>query len=97
MPTDERPRERLEHYGSGALSTAELLAIILRTGTKDENVVRLATRLLVTYRGLGGLARAPYSELNCIKGLGPAKVTELQATFELARRLAKESRPRTCT
>jgi DNA repair protein RadC len=91
MPSDERPRERLEHYGSTALSTAELLALILRTGSKDENVLRLATRMLVTYRGLGGLARAPFSELTGIKGLGPAKVTELQATFELARRLAKES------
>ena len=91
MPSEERPRERLAHYGSQALSTAELLAIVLRTGTADENVVRLATRLLVTYRGLGGLARAPYADLVCFKGLGPAKVTELMATFELARRLAKES------
>jgi DNA repair protein RadC len=91
LPSEERPRERLANYGSQALSTAELLAIILRTGTPEENVVRLATRLLVTYRGLGGLARAPYSDLRAFKGLGPAKVTELMATFELARRWARES------
>ena len=78
MPTDERPRERLEQYGPAALSLSELLAIILRTGTKDENVVRLATRLLVTYHGLAGLAQAPFSELVTVKGLGRVKATELQ-------------------
>ena len=47
-------RERLEHYGAGALSSAELLAINLRVGTKDENVIRLAQRLLTTYGGWPG-------------------------------------------
>jgi DNA repair protein RadC len=75
LPEGERPRERLEHYGAGALSSAELLAIILRVGTKDENVIRLAQRLLTTYGGLAGLAQAPFSELVAIKGLGQAKAT----------------------
>jgi DNA repair protein RadC len=87
LPEGERPRERLEHYGPTALSSAELLAIILRVGTKDENVIRLAQRLLSTYNGLAGLAQAPFSDLVAIKGLGPAKATQLKAAFELGRRL----------
>jgi len=87
LPEGERPRERMEHYGPGALSSAELLAIILRVGTKDENVIRLAQRLLTCYGGLVGLAQAPFTELTEIKGLGPAKATQLKAAFELGRRL----------
>src|SRR2546429_9557403 len=51
MPTDERPRERLKHYGPKALSTAELLAIILRTGTSRDNVIELAGKMLGKYGG----------------------------------------------
>jgi|YNPNPStandDraft_1061719.scaffolds.fasta_scaffold49408_4 DNA repair protein RadC len=87
LPEGERPRERLEHYGAAALSTAELIAIILRVGTRDENVLRLAQRLLTAYGGLAGLAQAPFSELVEIKGMGEAKVTQLKAAFELGRRL----------
>ena len=87
LPKGERPRERLEHYGPNALSTAELLAIILRTGTKEENVIRLAQRLLTVYGGLLGLAQAPFTELVAVKGLGSAKTTQLKAAFELGRRL----------
>lgn len=87
LPEGERPRERLEHYGAGALSIAELLAIILRVGTRDENVIRLAQRLLSTYNGLAGLAQAPFSELVAIKGIGLAKATQLKAAFELGHRL----------
>ena len=75
LPRSERPRERLLHHGPGSLSTAELLAIILRTGTPDENVVRVAQRLLGSFGDLGGLARASAAELTQQKGLGPAKVT----------------------
>lgn len=91
LPSDERPRERLAHYGPSALNTAELLAIILRVGTKDENVIRLAQRLLAHYNGLPGLAGAPYEELLTIKGLGPAKAVELKAAFELGRRWSAAS------
>ncbi len=87
LPEGERPRERLEHYGAGALSSAELLAIILRVGTRDENVIRMAQRLLTTFGGLAGLAQAPFSELLGIKGLGEAKAAQLKAAFELGRRL----------
>ena len=77
----------LEYYGAAALSVAELLAIILRTGTKDENVIRLAQRLLAERNGLAGLARLSFSELVEIRGLGPAKAAQLKAAFELGRRL----------
>jgi DNA repair protein RadC len=91
IPESERPRERLERYGAGALSTAELLAILLRVGSPGENVVNLATRLLAQHRGLGGLARASSGELQETKGVGPAKVTQIKAAFELGRRLLVES------
>lgn len=87
MPKNERPRERLQHYGAQALSTAELLAIILRTGVDGENVVHLAERLLAQFGGLPGLARASFAELCQVKGIGPAKVTQLKAALELGRRL----------
>lgn len=87
MPTGERPRERLLHYGPEALSTAELLAILLRTGSRGENVLDLATRLLVEFDGLAGLVRASLSELSALKGVGPAKAAQLKAGLEIGRRL----------
>jgi DNA repair protein RadC len=87
LPTGERPRERLQHYGPAALSEAELLAIILRSGMRGEYVVNLSTRLLVKYGGLLGLARAKFSDVASIKGLGPAKTCQLMAAMELGRRL----------
>jgi len=97
LPVGERPRERLEHYGAGALSTAELLAILLRTGVTGESVLRLAERLLVRYGGLTGLAQASFAELCQEKGVGPAKVTQIKAALELGRRLlvaSPQERPR---
>jgi DNA repair protein RadC len=91
LPSSERPRERLLDYGAGALSTAELLAIILRTGTMDENVVRMSQRILATFGNLGGLVQANPASLMAEKGLGPAKVTQLKAALELGRRLLVES------
>jgi DNA repair protein RadC len=90
MPAIERPRERLRDYGVGALSTGELLAIILRTGTKGQNVLTLAGRLVSRYGGLSGLARANLAELQREKGLGFAKACDLKAALELGRRLAAE-------
>jgi DNA repair protein RadC len=87
MPTGERPRERLLHYGPEALSTAELLAILLRTGSRGENVLDLATRLLVEFDGLGGLVRASLAELSALPGVGPAKAAQLTAGLEMGRRL----------
>lgn len=87
LPVDERPRERLARVGEGALSTAELLAIILRTGVGGENVLALAARLLSLYGGLPGLARASFAELQAEKGLGQAKTAQLKAALELGRRI----------
>ena len=87
MPNDERPRERLQHYGSQALSTSELLAIILRTGTTRENVIELASKLLAKYGGLAGLMRAEFGELCNEHGLGEAKAAQLKAALEIGRRM----------
>jgi DNA repair protein RadC len=91
MPENERPRERLRTYGANALSTSELLAILLRTGVQGENVLQLAMRLLADHGGLSGLAKASFDELGKLKGVGPAKVTQLKAAFELGRRLLVEA------
>ena len=63
MMPDDRPRERMMQVGAAALSSAELTAIVLRTGTGGENVVRLAERLLVRCGGIPGLVRASAKEL----------------------------------
>ncbi len=87
LPTAERPRERLLYAGASALSTAELLAIILRVGVGGENVISVAQRLLARFDGLAGLARASTSELTAEHGIGEAKVAQIKAAFELGRRL----------
>jgi DNA repair protein RadC len=87
LPVGERPRERLARLGEGALSTAELLAIILRTGVGGESVLDMATRLIYQYGGLPGLARASVAELRAEKGMGEAKTAQLKAALELGRRM----------
>ncbi len=87
MPSGERPRERLQHYGAAALSNAELLAILLRSGMQGENVLSLSTRLLSERGGLPGLSKASFSELSSTKGLGAAKTSQIKAALELGRRL----------
>jgi DNA repair protein RadC len=86
MPQDDRPRERLLQQGSDALSSAELLAIILRTGTAEENVLQLAGRILAQYNGLQGLARISTDELANIKGVGKVKAIQVVAALEFGRR-----------
>jgi len=86
MPGNERPRERLMQYGAAALSNAELLAIILRTGTTQENVLHLAERILARYQGLHGLAQASPEELQDVPGLGAAKATQILAALEIGKR-----------
>lgn len=91
MPEKERPRERLARVGPQALSTSELLAIILRTGVGGENVLTMSNRILGTFGGLAGLARASFAQLTAERGLGPAKTSQLMAAFELGRRLMAEA------
>ena len=91
MPEDSRPREKLLARGPGALSDAELLALLLRTGIPGKNVVVLAQELLTQFGGIAGLLHTPAEALKTIKGLGPAKRSEVVAVLELARRaLAQE-------
>lgn len=86
MPGNERPRERLMQHGANALSNAELLAIILRTGTTQENVLHLAERILARYQGLQGLAQTSPEELQQVAGLGEAKATQILAALEIGKR-----------
>jgi DNA repair protein RadC len=87
LPAEERPRERLARYGGASLSTSELLAILLRTGGRGENVLQMAQRLLIDCGGLAGLGRASFAELAAMKGIGPAKAAQVQAGLEIGRRL----------
>src|SRR5260221_846206 len=87
LPSGERPRERLQHFGPQALSMAELLAIILRTGTRGDNALELANKLLTKYGGLPGLVRADFRELCAEHGMGEAKSAQVKAALEIGRRL----------
>src|SRR6266699_382598 len=87
---DDRPRERLQKFGADTLSTSDLLAIILRTGTKQENVMELATKILIKYGGLAGLMSADFHELSAEYGLGLAKTAQLKAALELGKRLSMQ-------
>ncbi len=105
LPPDARPREKLLARGPGALSDAELLALLLRTGIKGKGVLQMADELLHLKRnhegengfdGLAGLLQATADDLKRVKGLGPAKRAELVAVLELARRaMAQQLKERT--
>ena len=91
IPSDDRPRERLLKYGADALSTAELLAILLRTGTDKLNAVRLADHVLSTFGSIRGVASATVEEMADIHGIGPAKAAQIKAAIEFGRRLVAAS------
>ena len=86
LPQDARPREKLLARGPAALSDAELLALLLRTGLPGKNVLMLAQELVDHFGGVAGLLHTPAEALKAIKGLGPAKRAELAAVMEMARR-----------
>ncbi|WP_146548152.1 RadC family protein [Rummeliibacillus suwonensis] len=87
---DDRPRERLKRQGADSLSNQELLAILLRTGTKQESVLYVANRVLTHFEQLHELKNATIEEIMCIKGIGEAKAIQLLAAIELGRRLHKQ-------
>ncbi len=87
IPEGERPRERFIQVGPSAMSQRELLAILLRSGTKTMNVLQLAERLLQQFNGLHGLARASLADLQSVEGVGLVKAIEIQAALELGRRM----------
>ena len=95
LPPDARPREKMLARGPGALSDVELLALLLRTGIKGKGVLQMAQELLeikprldgaAGFDGISGLLNATADDLKPVKGLGPAKRSELLAVLELARR-----------
>lgn len=91
LPKVDRPREKLEKYGSEKLSNSELLAILLGTGVKGMNVVELSNKILRKFSG-DGLTKANFQELKNTFGLGKAKACEISACFELGRRLLQNKR-----
>ena len=105
LPPDARPREKLLARGPGALSDVELLALLLRTGIKGKGVLQMADELLHLkmndtgdqgFDGIAGLLHATADDLKRVKGLGPAKRSELVAVLELARRaMAQQLKERT--
>ncbi|MDT9025341.1 MULTISPECIES: DNA repair protein RadC [Rossellomorea] len=88
FPQDERPRERLIQSGAASLSNQELLAILLRTGTKSESVLQLSNRLLNHFDGLNLLKDASLEEITKTKGIGLAKAVQIMAAVEFGRRIS---------
>jgi len=91
MPRVERPREKLMRYGPEKLSNSELLAIILRSGKKGENVLDLANNILKKFNS-ANLPHLSFEELKDCSGLGPAKACEIIACFELGKRLLNDKK-----
>ncbi|UCC16175.1 MAG: DNA repair protein RadC [Dehalococcoidales bacterium] len=89
LPVSERPRERLFNYGVENLSAQEILALLLGRGISGESVTVTSQRLLSQFGNLKGIADATIEELAQIKGIGPAKASQIKAAFELANRLEK--------
>ncbi len=90
MAEDERPREKLAAHGARALSDAELIAILLRTGVSGANAIEVARQLLEKYGSLTGLSRCSLDELSKIKVVKFTKAVQLVAAFGLGDRLARE-------
>ena len=86
IPENERPKEKLLRYGAESLSNPELLAIVLRTGTKGENVLNLSQKIIAELNGLNGILNASVKEMTKIKGVKEAKASQILAIAELFRR-----------
>lgn len=93
LPVSERPRERLQRYGVEALSAQEILSLILGRGISGESVTVTAQRLLSRFGNIKGIANASLEELAQVKGIGPAKASQIKASFELANRLEGYAEP----
>ena len=92
LPDSERPRERLVACGADALKNAELIAILLRTGTKGSSAIQIAEQLILRFGSLQNLARASLEDLRKVKGVGRDKAIALKSAFTLAQRMAAELR-----
>ena len=91
IPLEERPRERFLKYPKATISNHELIAIILRTGSRQESVIELSKRMLYQYDNLKALSNTSIKELMKIKGIGSSKAIELLAAFQLGKRVIKEN------
>lgn len=89
IPEEERPVEKLLINGPESLSNPELLAVILRTGTRGENIISLSTRIISEFNGLDGLLDAGINEITSIKGVKNIKASQIMAIGELVRRINK--------
>ena len=96
LPAEERPREKLLRSGAAALSSVELLAILLRTGTRQHSVLRVSEEVLAHYkdRGISGIVHMAPTELSQINGVGLAKAASILAAVELGRRLSQAAAAR---
>lgn len=88
LPSGERPRERLLAHGAQALSTAELIALLIRVGNQERSAVSLGEHLLAHFGSIKGIACATAAELAKVKGIGPAKAAEIKAAIEFGSRLS---------
>jgi DNA repair protein RadC len=93
LSEEERPRERLARYGAESMSTSDLIAILLGSGTKEIPILQLAQQLVAQFGNLKNLAEATLTELCQVKGVGPAKAIQLKAAFSLGMRAAKQTIP----
>lgn len=91
MPLELRPRERILKDGPEALSNIELLAILLRIGTKEDNVLELAAKILTQVGNVKGLVNHSIDDLKNIKGIGLAKAAQIKAAIELGKRISSTS------
>jgi DNA repair protein RadC len=90
-PEDERPRERLLASGAQGLSTAELFAIVLRTGGRDKSALELAREVLMRFPSLKEIEDAAVAEFADVKGMGKAKIAQVKASIEIGKRLFRHS------
>jgi DNA repair protein RadC len=90
QPIGEQPRQRLIERGAGALSAAELIAILVRTGLHGMNALDIGKQLMQKFGSLGAMARASVDDLQCIRGIGPDKAVTLVAAFTLGSKIAEE-------
>lgn len=91
MPKFERPYEKLTMYGAESLSDSELLAIIIKSGTKNENSLQIANRVMLLAKSLKELENLSQTDLEKVKGIGKVKAIQIKALCELTKRMANEN------
>ena len=94
MPQEMRPRERMQKDGANALSTPELIAILLGSGTQKTSILDLANEMVTHFGSIHTLLEATPEELKAVPGIGPAKALQLKAAFGLAQRYTAEKSAR---